>query len=48
VPASAAAGLTLPEAVRILQPMLRCWGGRCQTCRQPVHLDQLVLFRQRE
>ena len=48
MPASAAAGLTLPQAVRLLQPILRCWSGRCQTCRQPVDLHQLALFHRRE
>jgi ferredoxin len=48
VPTSAAAGLSLPEAVRLLQPILRCRTGRCQTCRQPVELGQLVLFHRRE
>jgi hypothetical protein len=48
MPASPAAGLTLPQAVLLLQPVLRCWAGRCRTCNQPVDLDQLTLFRQRE
>jgi SRSO17 transposase len=43
-----AAGLTLPRAVLLLQPLLRCWDGRCRTCRQAVDLDQLVLFPLRE
>ena len=41
-------GLTLPQAVLLLQPVLRCWAGRCRTCRQPVDLEQLTLLRQRE
>lgn len=48
MPQSPAAGLSLPEAVRLLQPVLRCWGGRCRTCDQPVDLGQLMLFHRRE
>lgn len=48
MPASAAAGLTLPEAVRLLQPLLRCWEGQCRTCGQSVNIDQLTLFHRRE
>ena len=48
MPASPAAGLTLPQTVLLLQPLLRCWAGRCRTCSQPVDLDQLILFHQRE
>ncbi len=40
-PESPAAGLTLPQAVLLLQPVLRCWAGRCRICQQPVDLDQL-------
>src|SRR5712691_1755081 len=47
-PKSPAAGLTLPQTVALLQPLLRCWDGRCRTCRQPVDLDQLELFHRRE
>ena len=47
-PESPAAGLTLPQAVLLLQPVLRCWAGRCRTCNQPVDLDQLTLFHRRE
>jgi SRSO17 transposase len=47
-PKSPAAGLTLAQAVLLLQPVLRCWTGRCRTCRQPVDLEQLPLFHQRE
>ena len=43
-----AAGLTLPQAVLLLQPILRCWTGRCRTCQQLVDLDQLSLFHRRE
>ena len=35
-------------AVLLLQPVLRCWAGRCRTCDQPVDLEQLVLFPHRE
>ena len=48
MPASPAAGLTLPQTVLLLQPVLRCWNGRCRTCNQPVDLDQLTLFHPRE
>jgi hypothetical protein len=48
MPASPAADLTLPQAVLLLQPVLRCWAGRRRTCNQPVDLDQLVLFPRRE
>ena len=48
MPESPAAGLTLPQAVLLLQPVLRCWAGRCRTCRQPIDLDQLLLLNQRE
>jgi hypothetical protein len=33
--AAAAVGLTLPQAVLLLQPVLRCWAGRCRNCRCP-------------
>ena len=33
-PFSPAAGLTLPKAVLLLQPIFKCWTGRCQTCQQ--------------
>ena len=48
MPASSAAGLTLPQAVLLLQPVLRCWADRCRTCHQPVNLEQLTLLHQRE
>ncbi len=48
MPKSPAVGLTLPQAVLLLQPVLRCWAGRCRTCTQLVDLDQLVLFWRRE
>ena len=47
-PASPAAGLTLPQTVLLLQPVLRCWTGRCRTCNQPVDLEQLTLIHRRE
>jgi hypothetical protein len=46
-PFSPAAGLTLPQAVHLLQPIFKCWTGRCQTCQQPVDLANLVLGRTR-
>src|SRR5215217_8264040 len=47
-PFSPAVGLTLPKAVLLMQPIFKCWTGRCQTCQQPVDLDQLSLSRQEE
>src|SRR5204862_6904913 len=47
LPKSAVAGLTLPQAVLLLQPVFRCWDGRCRTCYQPVDLNQLRLFDRR-
>src|SRR5437764_15332688 len=47
-PKSPAAGLTLPQTVLLLQPVLRCWAGRCRTCYQLVDLGQLTLFHRRE
>ena len=44
-PFSPAAGLTLPQAVQLLQPIFKCWTGRCQTCQQPVDLVKLILRR---
>jgi hypothetical protein len=48
MPASPAAGLTLPQTVLLLQPVLRCWADRCRTCHQPVDLNQLTLTPRRE
>ncbi len=48
MPASPAAGLTLPQAVLLLQPVLRCWADRCRTCQQHVDPDQLILIPHRE
>jgi hypothetical protein len=48
MPTSPAAGLTLPALVRTLQPLFKCWAGRCHTCKQPVELDQLTLRRHPE
>ena len=42
-PFSPAAGLTLPKAVLLMQPIFKCWTGRCQTCQPPVNLAQLSL-----
>src|SRR6266496_2127599 len=48
MPASPAAGLTLPQAVLLLQPVLRCWADRCRTCNQYIDLNQLELYARRE
>jgi hypothetical protein len=40
---SPAAGLTLPQAIHLFQPLFKCWTGRCQTCQQSVDLDRLPL-----
>ncbi len=48
MPESPAAGLTLPQAVLLLQPVLRCWADRCRTCNQYIDLNQLELFVRRE
>jgi hypothetical protein len=48
MPASPAAGLTLPQTVLLLQPVLRCWADRCRTCNQYIDLNQLKLFARRE
>jgi SRSO17 transposase len=40
-----AAGLTLPQAVLLLQPVLQCWTGRCSTCHQLINLTDLPLRR---
>src|SRR4051812_32122786 len=42
-PFSPAAGLTLPKVVLLMQPVFKCWTGRCQTCRQQVDLTHLAL-----
>src|SRR5271170_5199429 len=42
-PKSPTVGLTLPKTVQLLQPIFKCWTGRCQICSQPVELDQLPL-----
>jgi hypothetical protein len=31
--------------VLLLQPLFKCWTGRCSTCRQPVDLDHIPLVR---
>jgi len=48
MPASPAAGLTLPKTVLLLQSVFRCWDGRCQTCQQPVNLRKLSLHPDRQ
>src|SRR4051795_7250545 len=47
-PFSPAAGLTLPKVVLLMQPIFKCWTGRCQTCRQPVDLTRLALSLSRD
>jgi hypothetical protein len=47
-PFSPAAGLTLPATVRLLQPLFKCWTGRCHTRSQPVDLDRLPLRSARQ
>src|ERR1019366_9439653 len=42
-PFSPAAALTLPKAVLLMQPIFKCWTGRCQTCQQTVNLARLPL-----
>jgi hypothetical protein len=34
--------------VLALQPIFKCWTGRCQTCQQSVNLDQLPLQRHQQ
>src|ERR1700689_3468246 len=46
-PFSPAAGLTLPKTVLLMQPIFKCWTGRCQTCQQPVNPARLPLPPQR-
>jgi hypothetical protein len=29
--------------VLLLQPLFKCWTGRCHTCRQTIDLDRLPL-----
>ena len=48
MPESPAAGLTLPQTVLLLQPVLRCWADRCRTCQQTIDLQQRKLFHRRE
>jgi SRSO17 transposase len=42
-PKSPAAGLTLPKAVLLLQPLRECWTGRCHICQRPIDLNDLIL-----
>ena len=44
-PKSPAAGLTLPQAVLLLQPVFQCWTGRCSTCKRPIDLADLPIRR---
>jgi hypothetical protein len=41
--AAAPAGLTLPNAVLLLQPLFKCWTGRCRTCHRRINVDRLTL-----
>ena len=43
-PFSPAVGLTLPKAVLLMQPIFKCWTGRCQTCQQASDLARLPLL----
>src|ERR1700686_1067361 len=47
-PFSPAAGLPPPKAVLLLQPLFKCWTGRCRTCHQPVKVDRLALTLDRD
>ena len=47
-PKSPAAGLTLPQAIQLFQPLFKCWTGRCQTCQRPVDLNRLRLHPARQ
>jgi hypothetical protein len=29
--------------VLLLQPLFKCWTGRCRTCQQPINVDRLTL-----
>jgi len=31
--------------VLLLQPVWKCWAGRCSTCQQPINLADLPLRR---
>ena len=42
-PKSPAAGLTLPQAVLLFQPLFKCWTGRCSTCQQTIDLADLPI-----
>jgi hypothetical protein len=42
-PKSPAAGLTLPQAVLLFQPLFKCWTGRCTTCHQPINPAKIPL-----
>src|SRR5436305_5665940 len=43
-PFSPAAGLTLPKAVLLLQPLFKCWTGRCRTCQRRINVVRLTLI----
>ena len=48
MPGSPAAGLTLPRAVLLLRPVVRCWADRSRTSKQLVRFDQLPRVHHRE
>ena len=48
MPESPAAGLTLPQPLPLLQPLLRCRASRYRTSDQPVNPDQPILVPPRE
>jgi hypothetical protein len=33
--------------VLLLQPLFKCWTGRCSTCQQPINLNDVPLHRNR-
>src|SRR5271165_3688331 len=38
----------LPKVVQLMQPIFKCWTGRCQTCGQAVDLVRLALPQSRQ
>ena len=34
---------TLPKAVLLLQPLFKCWDGRCRTCQRTIKVNRLAL-----
>src|SRR5262249_1025439 len=47
-PERAGSGARPRQKLLLLQPVPRCWTGRCRTCNQTVNLNQLPLFHRRE